>query len=74
MLLDEALHLVTVEGTLDPAAERRVLERLLWAWQVEQGVDPPARVSFPSCARTEARTEGGRAACASSADPEVSLL
>ncbi len=38
--------LVALAGALEPGAERRVLERLLWAWQVEQGVEPPARVVF----------------------------
>jgi hypothetical protein len=31
---------VVVRGALTPEAQQRLLERLLWAWQIEQQVDP----------------------------------
>ena len=37
------LHVI-FRGRLDPAAQERLLERLIWAWRVEHGIESRAEV------------------------------
>jgi hypothetical protein len=45
---------VTVDGTLAPRTQERILRRLLWAWQVERKLHLPAPLRLTYVERTPA--------------------
>ncbi len=46
VVVSEGRLCVELAGTLRPEAERRLLDRLVWAWQTERQVPPTASLAF----------------------------
>ena len=46
---------VIIHGTLAPATQKRILQRLLWAWRVERKIKPPATARLTYRERAHAK-------------------